>query len=210
MLIAIDGLSNTGKTKCAKELAKILGINVFNTGNVYRAIILKMISENVKKNNKKEIKRVLSNINITLKNNKIYLDNIDVTKKIKTQEVSEKTMIYSDIKEIKEYVRNIQNAFIKNSKDLVMEGRDIAERIMPNADFKFYLYSDSDTKALRLSKKRTTMSYKDVKKEIESRDQYDITTGNFVKPTDSIEINVSDKTIDEVVQIMLENIKNVK
>ena len=119
-------------------------------------------------------------------------------------------MIYSDIKEIKEYVRNIQNAFIKNSKDLVMEGRDIAERIMPNADFKFYLYSDSDTKALRLSKKRTTMSYKDVKKEIESRDQYDITTGNFVKPTDSIEINVSDKTIDEVVQIMLENIKNVK
>ena len=83
-----------------------------------------------------------------------------------------------------------------------MEGRDIAERIAPNAEVKFYLYSDFEVRVKRLSDDMG-ISLEEARKSLAIRDDLDINGGNFVKPKKSIEINTSDKTISQVYDIML-------
>jgi len=91
-----------------------------------------------------------------------------------------------------------------------MEGRDISERIMPNADIKFYLYASTNKRAKRLLQKRKELTLDQAIEIIKENDQKDIASLNFLKPKNAIEIDTSTSNVDEVVDLMLEKIKNVK
>lgn len=91
-----------------------------------------------------------------------------------------------------------------------MEGRDISERIMPNADIKFYLYASTNKRAKRLLQKRKELTLEQAIEIIKENDQKDIASLNFLKPKNAIEIDTSTSNVDEVVDLMLEKIKNVK
>ncbi len=91
-----------------------------------------------------------------------------------------------------------------------MEGRDISERIMPNADIKFYLYASTNKRAKRLLQKRKELTLEQAIEIIKENDQKDIASLNFLKPKNAIEIDTSTSSVDEVVDLMLEKIKNVK
>ena len=102
-------------------------------------------------------------------------------------------------------MRKIQFNFIKNN-DTVIEGRDIATRIAPCAAIKFYLYSDFETRVERLWKQNLKVDIEEIRKNLKIRDELDINRGNFVKPENAIEINKTNKNIDEVFQIMMDKI----
>ena len=89
----------------------------------------------------------------------------------------------------------------------MIEGRDIATRIAPNADIKFYLYSTFEVRANRLWLQNQSIDINVIKENLKKRDYWDINCGNFVKPENAIEIETSDKNINEVFEIMMKKIK---
>ena len=210
MLVAIDGLTRVGKTSISKKLGEKLNYPVCNSGNIYRLITLDLQENSLTPTDLEQIVKHLPNIKINITSSGIFLNGKDVTNKLEDKNISQNVLEFSTIKEIKEYVRTIQKKFITENKNLIMEGRDISERVMPTADIKFYLYANTTKRAERLSKKMKELTIDQVIKKIEEHDKKDIESGNFLRPKTAIEIDTSNLSVDEAVDIMLEKIKNVK
>ena len=153
MQVAIDGLTRVGKTSITKKLGEKLNYQVCNSGNIYRLITLDLLDNSITINDKEKIIKHLPNIKIKITSSGMLLNDKNVTQRLEDENVFQNTIDFSTIKEIKEYVRVIQKEFIKANKDLIMEGRDISERVMPNADIKFYLYASLNKRAERLTEK---------------------------------------------------------
>jgi cytidylate kinase len=205
MVITIDGLGVNGKSTLAGMISKKLGYKNFNTGAIYRCIALKIIEDNLNIDNIQEVLKAINNIDIDFKEEKVYLNGFDVTKKIRTEEISFYSTKWATIPEIKEFVRNFQKEFIAKN-DTVMEGRDIATRIAPNAEFKFYLYSDFETRVKRLWNQSRKIDIDSIRNDLKVRDDLDINGGNFIKPIDAIEIDTTNLSIEEVYEIMINKI----
>lgn len=210
MLVAIDGLTRVGKTSISKRLGEKLNYPVCNSGNIYRLITLDLLENNLTSKDKVEIIKHLPNIKINITPTGFYLNGKDVTTRLEEKNVSQNVLEFSTIKEIKDYVRTIQKDFISKNKNLIMEGRDISERIMPEANIKFYLYASINKRAERLIQKRKDLTIDQAIKIVKENDKKDIDSLNFLMPTNAIEIDTSTSTVDEVVDFMLEKIKNVK
>ena len=207
MVITIDGLGVNGKSTLAKMISKKINFKNFNTGAIYRCIALEIINHNYDTSNLDKIIGKLSNIKVDFIDEKVYLNDIDVTEKIQTEEISVKSTKWATLPEIKEIVRKIQKDFVQNN-NTVMEGRDIATRIVPNAEVKFYLYSDFEKRVERLWRKDTQVDIETIRNNLKIRDDLDINGGNFVKPQNSIEIDTTNLNINEVLEIMLKEIIN--
>lgn len=210
MLVAIDGLTRVGKTSISKKLGEKLNYSVCNSGNIYRLITLDLLENSITPKDKVQLIKQLPNIKINITPQGLYLNEKNVTNRLEDKDVSQNVLEFSTIKEIKEYVRTIQKEFISKNKNLIMEGRDISERIMPNADIKFYLYASTNKRAKRLLQKRKELTLEQAIEIIKENDQKDIASLNFLKPKNAIEIDTSTSNVDEVVDLMLEKIKNVK
>lgn len=210
MLVAIDGLTRVGKTSISKKLGEKLNYSVCNSGNIYRLITLDLLENSITPKDKVQLIKRLPNIKINITPRGLYLNEKNVTNRLEDKDVSQNVLEFSTIKEIKEYVRTIQKEFISKNKNLIMEGRDISERIMPNADIKFYLYASTNKRAKRLLQKRKELTLEQAIEIIKENDQKDIASLNFLKPKNAIEIDTSTSNVDEVVELMLEKIKNVK
>ena len=209
MIIAIDGLGVNGKSTLAKMIANNLQLKYFNTGSIYRCIALEIINKKLDIHNIKNVIEHLKQINIDFDSERILLDGIDVTNQIRTEIISVKSTEWAIIPEIKELVRKIQKEYI-NKNDVAIEGRDICTRIAPNADFKFYLYSDFETRVARLYASNKSENIDTIRKNLIIRDKLDIEGKNFIKPKDAIEIDTTNLSINEVYNIMLEKINNKK
>lgn len=205
MVITIDGLSTNGKTTLATRIAEKLNFKNFNTGAIYRCIALTIIKNNVDIDNIDNVLQYINNMKIDFEDKKIYLDNVDVTKEIYTEEIDIYSTKWASIYEIKNFVRNFQKQFIEKN-DTVMEGRDIGTRIAPNADIKFYLYSDIETRAQRLCIKNKSENINDAKKYLKEIDEMDINDKLFIKPEGAIEIDTNNYSLDEVYEIMMNEI----
>ena len=209
MIIAIDGLGVNGKSTLAKMLANDLNLKYLNTGSIYRCIALEITNKNLNMHNIENVIKHLKHISIDFEDEKVFLDGIDVTKQIRTETISVKSTEWATIPEIKELVRKIQKEYI-NKNDVVIEGRDICTRIAPNADFKFYLYSNFETRVTRLYNSNKSIDIETIRNNLTIRDKLDIDGKNFIKPKDAIEIDTTNLSINNVYNIMLDTINNKK
>lgn len=207
MVITIDGLSTNGKTTLAKKISEELHIQNFNTGAIYRCIGYTILKEKLDINNISDVIEKIKKIKVTFEDGKTFLNGEDVTDKIREEEVTVCSNKWATILEIKDVVRNIQKDFIKKY-DSVMEGRDIGTRIAKDADFKFYLYADFETRVNRLWGLKKNIDKNIIRENLKKVDDVDINEGNFIKPENAIEIDTSNLTIDEVYNIMIKHIKN--
>ena len=112
----------------------------------------------------------------------------------------------SALKEIREYMVSLQRELAK-SHDAVVEGRDMATVVFPNAEKKFFLTADAKTRATRrfLQQNDQNLSLEDIQKDLERRDQYDSNRkiSPLMKAEGAIEINTSNMNIDEVLQQLI-------
>lgn len=207
MQIAIDGPAGSGKSTIAKRLAERLNIEYIDTGAMYRAITLKL--KNVEK---EDYKKVLDKTNIDFKNNKIFLDGMDVSNFIRDPEISKLTSDISKLPEVREKLVIIQRNIAKN-KSVVMEGRDISTVVLPQADYKFYLSAGEDIRAkrrtLQLLERGLAAEYKKILKEIKDRDKNDINRKNspLKVAENAVIIDSSKLNIDDTVSLMLSYIR---
>lgn len=214
--IAIDGPAGAGKSTIAKNIANRLDILHLDTGAMYRAIGLYTLLNNIDSQNELALEKALININISVeyidKKQKTFLNNIDVTSKIRTPEVSKAASAVSKWPCIRKKLVEIQRTISKEIS-IVMDGRDIGTYVLPDADYKFFLTASVEQRAYRRyiehKENKKTISLESIKNEIEERDFRD-TNREFAplkKAHDAIEIDTTKMNIDQVTNIVFERLK---
>ena len=217
MVITIDGAAGVGKTSTAKELAKRLGYQYFDTGAMYRAVTLFFIRENVDLSSKSEVVKSLDSIKLNIdfsseSEMQIYLDEDDISLKIRSQEVTSKVSAVSALKDVREMMVNIQRSFTANG-NFVVEGRDIGTVVFPDAKYKFYLQADYDIRAERrladFEKLNEAKNINEIKEDLEKRDKYDSSRklSPLKKPDNAIIIDTTLCTFEEQVDKILKYIE---
>ena len=191
-IIAIDGGSGVGKTTVSKALSKKLGIIYIDTGAMYRATGLYFLNNKIEINDK--------NIENNLEN---------VTDKIRTEEVSMAASNVSKNSKVREHLVQKQRA-LAGTQSVVIEGRDAATVIFPNADIKLFFTSNIDIRSSRryndLKKKDSSVKLENVKNDLIKRDTQDSTRTDspLKKAKGSILIDTSNCTVEETTNSILD------
>ena len=218
IIIAIDGFSSTGKSTLAKHLAKHLGYIYVDTGAMYRAITLfAMENGYISKDflDKESLVNSLSSIKLDFQFNadlgfaEMYLNEVNVEKEIRTIEVSSFVSKIAEISEVRVKLVEQQQEMGKN-KAIVMDGRDIASVVFPDAELKIFMTASPETRAQRrfdeLDAKGDTVTYEEVLANVQERDYIDTHRDDspLVMAEDAIEIDNSYLTREEQFDAVLE------
>ena len=207
MIIAIDGPAGSGKSTIARLIAKDKGLIYLDTGAMYRLVTLKALNKGILGNNDlnylEEIKKLLDNLNIDIKENGFYLDNVDVSEEIRKPIVSENVSDVAAIREVREKMVDLQRKF-SESKNVILDGRDIGTVVFPNADLKIFLIADAKERAKRrykeLVEKGENVEIEEIYDNILKRDKIDSTRKEspLKKAKDAVEVDTTFKSIKEV------------
>ena len=161
--IAIDGSSASGKTTGSKFISKKFNFKLLSSGKLYRYLSYKIIKNNY----------IYSQSFIKNQSKKISLKKLN-DKKLYSPEVTSLASIIAKKKFIRNSLKQFQKNFIKKNKKVIIEGRDIASKIMPNADLKIYFKCSVKEKAKRrlkdFKKINKKINIKEVEKALKSRD----------------------------------------
>ncbi len=209
--IAIDGPSGVGKSTVAKEIAKKLDLVFINTGLMYRAIGYYCINNDIDLDDEQKIAKSLKEINLNLlPNEKIELNNIDITSKLWSDQISLVASKVAKLPKVREFCVQKQQLIAKNNPGVVMEGRDIGSVVLKNAELKIFLEANNEIRTKRrveqLLAKGMNVNEQDVLKNIIERDkrdsERDVTP--LIKVPEAIVIDTSYLTLEEVIQKIVE------
>lgn len=203
MIIAVDGPSGSGKSSISKEIAKKLNIQYLDTGAMYRLLALYL-----EENNLEFSKEVLKDFNIKQLGETFYLNEVDVSKKIRTNDISKKASDISKIKEVREYMVDLQRK-ISKSHSVILDGRDISTVVFPNADFKIFLTASVEVRAKRRFLEDKTLSYDKILEDIKKRDYQDMNRKNSPLriARGATVIDTSQMTKEQVIQKIISLVK---
>ena len=150
--IAIDGPSGAGKSTIAKIISKEIGFVYIDTGAMYRAVALQAIRSNVSSLNKSAVEALLNDINIEIKyindQQRIILNGEDVSEQIRAPEVSIAASNVATIPAVRIKLVELQRLLAKKH-NVIMDGRDIATNVLPNANLKIFLTASVEERAKR-------------------------------------------------------------
>lgn len=217
MIVAVDGPAGSGKGTVTKKIEEELGFLNLDTGATYRCVALQTLREGVKIENEDEIVRIANDIDIKIDNtaNKdiILLNGEDVSKEIRTREVTEIVSQVSSIIPVREKMVEVQRNLAKG-KNVIVEGRDIGTVVFPNADIKIYLDASEEIRAKRRYEENKQngidTTYEEVLENVKMRDYNDMhkKVGALKKADDAVVIDSTELSIEEVVEKIKELIKN--
>ena len=218
-IVAIDGPAGTGKGTITKIVAEKLGLVTIDTGATYRCITLAMIKQNVKLEEEEKIKEILdkSKIEFNIINGEqhTFLNDEDVSKEIRSNEVNSMVSQVSALKFVRYKMVDLQRK-LAEGKDVIMEGRDIGTYVFPNADVKIYLDAEPEERARRRQKQNEEAgiqsTYEEVLAGIIARDENDKNKemGALKVAEDAIVVDGTHGTIEENVQKVIEIINKQK
>lgn len=215
--IAIDGFSGAGKTTLAKALAKKLRFIHVDTGAMYRAIALYVISNNIDYYKEDDVVVGCRNLGIDIKHSnqgqQVLLNDVNVTNQLRNLEVSRVSSIISAYKQIRDKLLQHQRQLAKNN-NVIMDGRDIGTNVLVDAEIKIFLEADIDVRAKRrkaeLLERGIDKSFDEVKLDLEERDYRDSTRQNspLRKAEDAIVLNSTNMSIEEEVNQIIKIYKS--
>jgi cytidylate kinase len=215
LVIAVDGPSGSGKSSISREAAKRLGFNFLDTGAMYRMITLFLSQKNVKNDEEIEIVLASDDINFEISTNPteimFKLNGEDVSKVIRTEEVTRNVSFYSALQLVRNFLLEKQRFIINNSNNsIVVEGRDIGSVVVPNADLKIFITASEKARAERRAKE-LNLDVAQVLNDQKIRDQKDSSRkiSPLIKLEDSMELDTSQLSFDQSVEKFIELVKNV-
>jgi cytidylate kinase len=198
LIIAIDGPSGAGKSTAGRALAELLGYVFLDTGAMYRALALRALQAGVDLDSGEKLADLLSRTVVELRpgGRGVLLDGADVSTAIRTQEVSTAASRVS-------VHPPVRRAMVARQQEMgriggvVMDGRDIATAVFPDADVKFYVDADPRRRAIRrheeLLERGLESDVDTIEKEIRARDHADTTRKDspLVRAQDAIHIDTT-------------------
>ena len=220
IIIAIDGLSGSGKSSTAKLLAKEMNYKYLDSGAKYRAVTLYIIENSIDYKNLKTLKTILDKIELEFIKDKvsgsyeIHLNNKNVEQNIRSKKVSELVSEISKISIIRKKLVQMQRT-IGDKKGIVMEGRDIGTVVFPRAELKIFMQADLNIRAKRrfneFEKLGKKISLEEVKSNLIDRDNKDsnredsplkVTSNSLILDTTSI-------TLEEQIEFIKKEAKKI-
>lgn len=209
--IAIDGPCGAGKSTIGRLVAHKLGITYLDTGAMYRAVALYADRRGVDVNDAEKVAALLDRIEISYSGSgdvkRILLNGEDVSEAIREHRVSKLASDVSKIPQVRDFLVEMQRK-IAASNDVVLDGRDITSNVLPDAKLKFYLTADAAERARRryseLKARGVEVDYDTILRDVVDRDRNDMTrkVAPLVKTEDSVLIDSTDMTIEQVVDLI--------
>lgn len=214
--VAIDGPAGAGKSTIAKAAAKALGFIYVDTGALYRTIALNAVRGGIIDDTDKIINS-LSSADVKLGFDSegtqcVYLNGEDVSSYIRTPEISMGASKVSAIPQVRAFLLDLQRNIAKEN-NVIMDGRDIATVVLPDAQCKIFLFASPECRAERrykeLIEKGEEVSFEDVLADVNQRDYQDSHREIApLKPTDdSVMADTSELTLDESIDLIINTIK---
>ena len=152
MIVAVDGPAGSGKGTVTKRIEKELGFLNLDTGATYRCVALQVVRKKLNLEDTDEIVKIANEIDIKIDNSGdkdiILLNGEDVSKEIRTKEVTAVVSQISSIIPVRERMVEVQRQ-LAVGKNVIVEGRDIGTVVFPNADVKIYLDASEEIRAKR-------------------------------------------------------------
>ncbi len=216
--IAIDGPGGAGKSTVAKAVARRLDIDYIDTGAMYRAIAYKFLSEGLTPDSmgesdfKSSMNKILAGSKVDYSQGITTLDGKDVSRDIRTSEISAAASAFSAIPEVREKLVRLQRDMACR-RSLVMDGRDIGTNVIKDAEIKIFLTASPEERARRryeeLISKGQKVQYASILSEMKKRDHNDSSRSinPLVKAEDAILIDSSNMDVDQVVDLICSEIE---
>ena len=211
--IAIDGPAGAGKSTIARRVARELSFIYVDTGAMYRAMALYLLRRKVNRDDTEQIGNICQDAEISIEYQNgeqiVLLNGENVNSYLRTEEVGNMASVSSAVPRVREKLLSLQRKLAKDMS-VVMDGRDIGTTILPDADVKIYLTASSLTRArrryLELQEKGTVCNLDDIQKDIEERDQRDMSReiSPLRQAEDAVLVDSSNLTIQQVVDRILQ------
>ena len=209
MIVAVDGPAGSGKGTVTKRIEKELGFLNLDTGATYRCVALQVVRKKLNIEDKDAIIKIANEIDIKIDNTGdkdiILLNGEDVSKEIRTKEVTAVVSQISSIIPVRERMVEVQRQ-LAVGKNVIVEGRDIGTVVFPNADVKIYLDASEEIRAKRRYEENIqngmNTTYEEILENVRMRDYNDMhkEVGALKVADDAIVVDSSNLTIDEVVE----------
>lgn len=217
IVVAIDGPAGSGKSTVSKLVAKRLGYLYVDTGAMYRAAALKALRLGMDVHDEAMMNHLAQITNITLQQQsdgsvRVLVDGEDVTEAIRTPEVSEASSIISAHLGVREAL-TMKQKLLAERGGVVMEGRDVQTVVAPDAEVKVFLTASLEERAKRrwieMRQRGIDITYQQVLQDVLERDERDSTrsVAPLRKAPDAIEIDTTNMTIDEVIDKIVELVR---
>ena len=214
--VAIDGPSAAGKSTIAKMVAKKENFFFIDTGAMYRCVAYYCLTQKIDLNDEKAVEQAIEHIQIRLtSDNKVYLNDEDVSNQIRQDQVSLGASCVSKYQAVRSFLVDEQRKMAK-AGNVILDGRDIGTVVLPNADLKIYQIASVETRAKRRYlenlERGLDADLETIKKEIEERDYQDThrEISPLKKAEDAIELDTSSLTLEDVVEQVLTLIQKAK
>ena len=213
-IISIDGASSTGKSTLARKISNLLKFIHIDSGAMYRAVTLFAKNNHLLSNNlvdKNALIKLLPNIKVDFVKNNIHLNDTDVSKDVRDENISNFVSRVAEIPEVRSFLVTKQRNFTINH-NVVMDGRDIGSVVFPNADIKFFLHADLNIRVERryneLKSLNSNICKEKVKLNIIQRDYTDSNRQDspLIVPENAISIDVSEFDINSLFEFMMKKI----
>lgn len=210
--VAVDGPAGAGKSSISKIVAKKLGYLYIDTGAMYRSVTWAVLHNHIDVNNQKAVEALLPELDLTMKASddscKVFIAGRDVTDFIRTPQVNNAVSIVASYKGVRQYLVERQR-IMAEAGGVILDGRDIASVVLPNAELKIYLTASVEARAMRryLEVKGTSneQTLEDIKDSVMQRDDMDKNRKEspLIQVEDSVLVDSSDMTFDETVEHIL-------
>lgn len=210
--IAVDGPSGAGKSTIAKAVAAKLNIDYIDTGSMYRAVGYKLLQEGIDLADLDAVQELLNRTDIDFDAGKTILDGRVMGQEIRTPEISKQASACSALAIVRKKLVELQQK-MGESKSVIMDGRDIATVVFPDADYKFYVTASAEERAKRryheLVEKGQQVEFQQVLQDIIDRDHADMTreVTPLRKADDAVEVDTTHMTIEEVTDYICKEMK---
>ena len=204
IVVALDGPRGSGKSSTSKAIAIRAGWSYLDTGALYRAITFLALS--IKSENPKDIISAVIDSPISFSSDprdpKVFLDGRDISKEIRSHEVTEKVSVISALPEVRAELLNLQRSIIKKAdRGIVVEGRDIGTVVCPDAALKIYLTADISARANRRDAELADQSHGTdaVAQSLAARDEIDSTrtVSPLAMAHDAVHIDSTELNLEE-------------
>ncbi len=218
LIIAIDGPAGSGKSTVAKLVAERLGFSYLDSGAIYRALTLYFLRQGIAPEDARALESALVNIAIRQESRagklRVYLNDEDVTREIRSPEVTAGVSGVASIPRVREWVNEHLRGQVRG-RSVVVEGRDIGSVVFPDAQLKIFMEASLEARSLRrfreLQQSGHRADVEEIRKDIERRDRRDAERAHapLKKAKDAVTLNTTDLTVEQVVDIVVNKAREV-